>query len=272
MKTPRLLVASLVLLTFAVVAYAGPGPTSPLYLTFNSVHGYSNIIVVQGNTIINTFPEAYGAPYEIPIAVSGDVRTTGYEYPVQTGGQYTLAGTPTGTTYVLPSVLGPDGAYDSTSDGSHNYLVDYNNGTVYQTARDFTNPVALFTVNAYNAGITYDTVNHSLWISNWYNAVAVVDYSLNGTVLSSFDTGHYSNGALAFDPADHTLWLVNSDSGYLEQYSTGGSLLSIGPQVGYTHGGEFDLGGTPTPEPGTLVMLGSGVLGLAGLLRRKLNL
>jgi PEP-CTERM motif len=28
---------------------------------------------------------------------------------------------------------------------------------------------------------------------------------------------------------------------------------------------------TPTPEPGTLVMLGSGVIGLAGVLRRKIN-
>jgi hypothetical protein len=31
-------------------------------------------------------------------------------------------------------------------------------------------------------------------------------------------------------------------------------------------------GGTSTPEPGTLVMLGSGVIGLAGMLRRKINL
>jgi hypothetical protein len=31
-------------------------------------------------------------------------------------------------------------------------------------------------------------------------------------------------------------------------------------------------GGTTVPEPGTLVMLGSGILGLAGVLRRKINL
>jgi len=30
--------------------------------------------------------------------------------------------------------------------------------------------------------------------------------------------------------------------------------------------------GSPTPEPSTLLMLGGGVLGLAGILRRKMNL
>jgi PEP-CTERM motif len=30
--------------------------------------------------------------------------------------------------------------------------------------------------------------------------------------------------------------------------------------------------GSPVPEPGTLVMLGSGILGIAGILRRKINL
>ena len=32
----------------------------------------------------------------------------------------------------------------------------------------------------------------------------------------------------------------------------------------------FALGGTAVPEPGTLVMLGTGVLGLAGVIRRRL--
>ena len=35
---------------------------------------------------------------------------------------------------------------------------------------------------------------------------------------------------------------------------------------------DITYNGTSTPEPGTLVMLGSGIIGLAGVLRRKINL
>ena len=57
------------------------------------------------------------------------------------------------------------------------------------------------------------------------------------------------------------------------QYSTAGALLSTGPQTLYAYalGGEFNLAPT-TPEPGTLILFGSGILGLAGVLRRKINL
>ena len=269
MKAPFVTAVCLVALAFAGVAEAGP--TSPLYLTYTfDLNGGHSIVVVQGNSVINSFAEAYGGPDEVPIAVAGDVRTTGNS-STTIGGQYSLAGIPTGTTYVSLAIAST--AYDSTTDGSHNYVVDYTYGGVYQTARDFTNPVALFTASGlYNLGITYDPVNRSLWISGWGNTM-VTDYSLNGTVITSFDTGHYFNGALAMDPATHTLWLVDDENTFnLEQYSTAGALLSTGPNVGYTLGGEFDMGATPTPEPGTLIMFGSGVVGLAGVVRRKISL
>lgn len=267
MKAPFLAAVALVAVTFAGVAQAGPGPISPLYLTY--VNGGSNIVVVQGNSVINTFPQAYGGlGIERPIAVWGDVRTTGYTSGT-IGGQYTLGGTPTGTSYVLGA--GIRRADDATSDGFHNYVLDYRGGTVYQTARDFSNPTALFNPAGFGySGITYDAANNSLWISGLLNST-VVDYSLNGTLLSSFSTGHSGNLALALDPADHTLWLVGN-AGNLEQYSTAGVLLSTGPYVGGAFGGEFNLEPTTTPEPETLIKFGSGILGLAGVLRRKINL
>jgi hypothetical protein len=271
MKAPFLSVLALVAVAFCGVAQAGP--TSPLYLTCTVTLRCNKVItVVQGNAVINTFPEVYIVGPDVtedPIAVSGDVRTVGICCG-NVGGQYTLAGTPTGTYYALPAIM--RNAIDSTSDGTHNYLVDSVYGIVYQTARDFTNPTALFGVGQYNMGITFDASNNSLWISGGYNSSMVSDYSLNGTLLSSFSTGHYLNAALALDPADHTLWLVNDQDGNLEQYSKAVVLLSTGPTVGYALGGEFNLEATPTPEPGTFLMLGSGILGLGSLLRRKINL
>lgn len=47
---------------------------------------------------------------------------------------------------------------------------------------------------------------------------------------------------------------------------------SAGQQFGSLAGMDLDFAFTPTPEPGSLILLGSGVVGLAGLLRRKLPL
>ena len=83
------------------------------------------------------------------------------------------------------------------------------------------------------------------------------DFSLNlDPAGTAFWTGDFATG---------DVWEVDIATGnILEQWSTGSSIL-----FGLNVFGE--KGFSPTPEPGTLVMFGSGVLGLAGLLRRKFN-
>ena len=91
-----------------------------------------------------------------------------------------------------------------------------------------------------------------------------------GLLPGSFSTGHLSKGALALAPADGTLWLVNNAAGgVLEQYSKTGTRLGTGLAVGYTLGGEFDLGKTIVPEPSTLGMLGAAVAGLMARGRQR---
>lgn len=63
--------------------------------------------------------------------------------------------------------------------------------------------------------------------------------------------------------------LSNSDVGLLLQNSGSGWNQFFGEQEG---GYDVLTGGVGTPEPGTFVMLGSGVLALAGAFRRKINL
>jgi hypothetical protein len=84
-----------------------------LTYTFDLNGGHSTV-VVQGNSL-TSFAEAYGAPDEGAIAVAGDIRTAG-AFPGWLGGQYSLAGTPTGTAHPMGSIA--SSAYDSTTDGS----------------------------------------------------------------------------------------------------------------------------------------------------------
>jgi hypothetical protein len=116
----------------------------------------------------------------------------GKDYGSGTGGQYTLAGTPTGTSWpTTPPLTGElyNAFYDGTSDGKHNYTVENGNSfrsapKVIATDLNWQNPVGLFSLPGVPAdyiGIAYDPQNDSLWISGYYTDV-IADYSLNGTL------------------------------------------------------------------------------------------
>jgi len=92
--------------------------------------------------------------------------------------------------------------------------------------------------------------------------------------LSSFHTGHDSNGALALDHADQTLWLVDDFTGDLEQYAKDGTYLGTGINVfggsdnvvfSDVRGGEFAF----VPEPGSYILLGSGLMAAMLAKRRR---
>jgi PEP-CTERM motif len=272
LKTPTLTVAAIVAVACSGLAHANVTPTSKLYITGNTPNGGGEqILVVQGQSTIISADTAY-SQNEWPIAIYGDVRTAGSSSS-NDGGFYDLSVSASPYVhYQLPSFM--VAVYDSTSDGTHNYMVDFASGIVYQTDRTYGSAGILFQIEDGNlwSGITYDPANQSLWLVA-HESNVMANYSLNGKLLSSFSVQTSTNGPLAFDPADQTLWLINYGTKNLEQYSTSGQFLGIDP--GYWGiGAEFNLetiGLSPTPEPGTLILFASGILGLAGILHRKIN-
>jgi len=241
---------------------AGSGPVSKLYLTAGE-QGHN--FIIQGSTVTQS-NVAVGK--ESAIAVSGDVRTLIPSSAGNTGGaNYDLNFTDTGGRYTSTFNF-----FDGTTDGTHNYSVNYNIGSenVYQTDRNWQTPVALFQVPEAYLGITYDRTNNSLWISN-FHGTTVGDYSLTGTLLSSFNTTFNSITCLSLDPADNTLWMGSQNTkGTFYQYSKGGVFLQSDTYAALanqnTLGGEFNIAAPAVPEASTTVSLGLLlVLGLGGV-------
>jgi hypothetical protein len=178
-----------------------------------------------------------------PIAIppfGGEVRTTGY-LPATPGRTYDYDGN------VIGGVLRhniPGRCYDSASDGIRNYLVDYDSAKVYATDLDFKNEVLLFSLDPQVEwlGIAYDGQEHTLWLSAW-NEEFVANFALDGTFIDAFPTGHVGNTALAFDPADRTLWLCDYTSRAFEQWHPSGIRLFSdfipGMDTLFVNGGEF---------------------------------
>lgn len=279
MKSLQILVVIVIVTIFVVAAWAqSPGPfTGPKNSYYITSWSSNYIFVVQGTSYWG-FPKAYGN--EPVLALGGSVRTRGSTDMPGPGGEYTLSGVPTGLSWPTPTD-GGNRAYDGTSDGTSNYYVDHFYG-VWRTDFYWQNPASMFCpveiIDPQSgcwglAGIAYDRDNNSLWIStkpySW-----IGDYSLSGQLLSKFDVGHGGNEALAYDG---TLWLVNNfANNELEEWSTTGVLLQRGYPValpGYPPFPKYDVSGEiATPEPGTFMMLGAGLVVAAGLTRRTLKL
>ncbi len=254
-----------------LLAGTGRAQMSPFFITGGNV---GKIFVVQGGSVVSTIPTVTAptsGAYEYPIAVYASAFRTANSAPGSGNGyEYTLSGTPTGPTYSLPSPIGS--AWDSTTDGVHNYLLDFAGGAVYQTGLDFSSPVALFGGLGGSAylGIAYDPTNNSLWVSGW-STNQVIDFSMSGTQLSSFAAAPASGllTSLALEPATGTLWMGTQNTGIFYQFSKTGVLLQTVTVPALLSidilGGEFAF--TAIPESSPLVLLSLGLLTLAGIRR-----
>jgi hypothetical protein len=252
------------------------GPLDALYLTAGD---QSTNIIIQG-TSMTTFSQAglgNGTGDEYAIAVGSTVRTlsngnapTGFG----NGAEYTLGGTFTGTTFAYP---GPGAFYDGTRDASHNYSADFHSGNIYSFNTNWTNPTLLFNSGISNSlGITYDSKDNTLWVSGFLSN-SVSEFTLSGTLLTSFAVTGPGVGFVAYDGGDDSLWFGSRLTSTIYQYDTSGNLLQSPTYASLANynvlGGEFAFQSQAVPEPASMTLAGIGALGASffALARRRLN-
>lgn len=253
-------------------ASAVAGPTSPLVLTAGD---QGTDWVVQGTAVVTSW--STGPYFEYPIAVGATVRTTSPSAG-GAGGEYTLAGVATGNAFT--NGLASGSMWDGASDGTYNYAINWTTGAVTRFALDWSSPQALFTPGAGGSrlAITYDASNVSLWIGGWSTGL-IENYSLSGTLLSSFTVPVNSISCLALDPADGTLWFGSQNTqGTFYQYSRSGVALSTQayPSLASqnTLGGEFAIGAAgeiavPLLGPAGLLSLVAGLAAAGAFAARR---
>jgi hypothetical protein len=241
---------------------ASAGPIGTYYLTdyFNS-HASSTLDAIQGHSYAQS--PLLNPSHEGPIAVFNDtrlIRTMGTSSSYLPAGQE-YASVPylnvTTTGHSYSNTLNSSGSFaDGTTDGHHNYTVDYFTGNVYSTDIHWGGPgtVLFSTGHDGNEGITYDKTNNSLWIQT-LNGV-ITDYQMDGTLISSFaaDVRHRGAAALAMD-VDHTLWYALYGAGTIMHYSTSGTYLGSDQfdSMGNVFGGE--IGAVPMPSSIVVLLL-----------------
>ena len=275
-----LLLGSLVML----VSIAGFATPQQLLYGDNADFGAPYIYQIDPTTgnILNTFTNTSGFNGRGAVVVGNTLYYTDasdnnvYKYDIPT--QTNLG--------IAFSVAGSSALSTIAFDGTNFWIGDYsgtNHAYLYTPTGTLLNTITLSNCSGFCDGLEFFKVGGTgFLISNRCDAFCgTYDvYDLNGNLVTSnlFTTPNGEGTGIAYDGSH--FFVSNIFGGQVWEYSNTGTLLNTLTLSGYPGSNpplvedlSFNyqqvLG---TPEPGTLVMFGSGALGLAGLLRRKFRM